>query len=392
MLTRLGLTPYSFRATAAYYLSFIGLGVVTASVGPALPFLSHQVQVTLAEASGLVVAQSSGFMLGSFLSGPLTDRVRAHGLFQFCLLASAACALTVPNVPVFPLLLVCLFLMGTFVGGIDVGGNIVIVWLFREKFAPFLTGLHFIWGLGALAAPLIIVTFVELTGDLRLSFTVIAGILLVMLLLFIRLPSPAPIRDRKETRYRIPPRPMITLVAMMFLAATSEIVVATWILAYVLRQDLADAITGGYLNSSLFLGMLGARLASIFLLRRFTIAQILYGGLFALVAGCLLALAMPASLAVLWIAVILVGVGFAPLIPGCLSLAPDHLPPEGRVTSWMYAGASLGFLAMPWITGQLFETVGPQIIWHFSLGGTILNLILLYALGQMPRHDLKAAA
>ena len=31
MLTRLGLTPYSFRATSAYYLSFVGLGVVTAS-------------------------------------------------------------------------------------------------------------------------------------------------------------------------------------------------------------------------------------------------------------------------------------------------------------------------------------------------------------------------
>ena len=172
--------------------------------------------------------------------------------------------------PDFPLLLACLFLMGTFVGGIDVGGNIVIVWLFREKFAPFLTGLHFIWGLGALAAPLIIVTFEDLTGDLRLSYTIIAGILLVMLLLFIRLPSPAPIRDRKETRYHIPPRPMFMLIAMMFLAATSEIVVATWLLAYVLQRDLADAITGGYLNSSLFLGMLGARLASIFLLRRFT--------------------------------------------------------------------------------------------------------------------------
>jgi len=392
MLARLGLTPYSFRATAAYYLSFIGLGVVTASVGPALPFLSEQVQVTLAEASGLVVAQSAGFMLGSFLAGPLTDRLRAHGLFQVCLLVSAACALAVPNMPDFPLLLVCLFLMGTFVGGIDVGGNIVIVWLFREKFAPFLTGLHFIWGLGALAAPLIIVTFEELTGDLRLSYTIIAGILLVMLLLFIRLPSPAPIRDRKETRYHIPPRPMFMLIAMMFLAATSEIVVATWLLAYVLQRDLADAITGGYLNSSLFLGMLGARLASIFLLRRFTIAQVLYGGLFALAAGCLLALAMPASLAVLWIAAILVGVGFAPLIPGCLSLAPNHLPPEGRVTSWMYAGASLGFLAMPWITGQLFESVGPQIIWHFSLGGTILSLLLLYALEQMPRYVLKAAA
>ena len=76
MLTRLGLTPYSFRAAAAYYLSFIGLGVVTASVGPALPFLSAQAQVTVAEASSLVVAKSAGFMLGSFLMGRLADRVR----------------------------------------------------------------------------------------------------------------------------------------------------------------------------------------------------------------------------------------------------------------------------------------------------------------------------
>ncbi len=388
MLARLGLTPYSFRATGAYYLSFIGLGVVTTSVGPALPFLSHQVQVTLAEASGLVVAQSAGFMLGSFLAGPLTDRARAHGLMQFCLLVSAACALAVPNIPDFPLLLVCLFLLGAFVGGVDVGGNIVIVWLFREKFAPFLTGLHFIWGLGALAAPLIIVTFVDLTGDLRLSYTIITAILLVMSLLFIRLPSPAPIRDRKETRYRIPLRPMVTLVAMMFLAGTSEIVVSTWILAYVLQLDLADTITGGYLNSSFFLGMLGARLANMFLLQRFTMAQILYGSLFTIAAGSLLPLAMPSSLAVLWIAVILIGVGVASLFPGCLSLAPTYLPPEGRVTSWLYAGASFGRLTMPWITGQLFESVGPQVIWPIALGGTILGLLLLYALGQMPRYVL----
>ena len=395
MLTRLGLTPYAFRAAAVYYLSFIGLGVVSASIGPALPFLSAQVQVTVADVSSLVVAKSAGFMLGSFLMGRLADRLRAHGLLQLCLLASAACTLAIPGIPDFAALLACLFLLGIFVGGVDVGANIVIVWVFREKFAPFLTGLHFIWGIGALASPLIIVTFVELTGDLRLSYTIITAILLVLSLLFIRLPSPAPIRNREETQYPIPPRPMFTMVAMLFLAGTIELVVATWILTYVLELELADKITGGYLNSSFFLGLLGARLVSIFLLRRFSIAQVLYGSLITVGVGCLLPLAMPASLTVLWIGVVLAGIGVAPLFPGCLNLAPTYLPPEGRVTSWMYAGASFGFLIMPWITGQLFEAVGPHVIWHFALGGALLKLGLLYVLEQMPRYvlpGLKAGA
>ena len=395
MLTRLGLTPYSFRAAAAYYLSFIGLGVVTASVGPALPFLSAQAQVTVAEASSLVVAKSAGFMLGSFLMGRLADRVRAHGLLQVCLLLSAACTLAIPSLPDFAALLACLFLLGTFVGGVDVGANIVIVWVFREKFAPYLTGLHFIWGIGALASPLIIVTFVELTGDLRLSYTIITGVLLVMSLLFVRLPSPAPIRDREEARYPIPPKPMFMMVTMLFLAGTIELVVATWILTYVLELGLADSITAGYLNSSFFLGIIGARLVSIFLVRRFSISQVLYGSLITIAAGCLLPLFMPASLAVLWVGVVLAGVGVASLFPFCLNLAPTYLPPEGRVTSWMYAGASFGFLVMPWITGQLFESVGPHIIWHFALGGALLKLGLLYVLEQMPRYvlpGLKAGA
>ena len=50
---------------------------------------------------------------------------------------------------------------------------------------------------------------------------------------------------------------MFTLVAMMFLAATSEIVVVTWLLAYMLQRDLADTITGDYLNCSRLIGLSG---------------------------------------------------------------------------------------------------------------------------------------
>ena len=61
MLARLGLTPYAFRATTAYYWSFTALGVSQIALGPALPFLADQMQVSLAQVSLLATARAAGF-------------------------------------------------------------------------------------------------------------------------------------------------------------------------------------------------------------------------------------------------------------------------------------------------------------------------------------------
>ena len=40
----------------------------------------------------------------------------------------------------------------------------------------------------------------------------------------------------------------------------------------------------------------------------------------------------------------------------------------GRVTAWFLVGGSLGVMVLPWLIGQLFEPLGPQIaMWLITL-------------------------
>jgi MFS transporter, FHS family, Na+ dependent glucose transporter 1 len=44
-----------------------------------------------------------------------------------------------------------------------------------------------------------------------------------------------------------------------------------------------------------------------------------------------------------------------------LALAQGRLRITGRVTGWFFVGASAGGMALPWLIGQFFESVGPRV-------------------------------
>ena len=50
-----------------------------------------------------------------------------------------------------------------------------------------------------------------------------------------------------------------------------------------------------------------------------------------------------------------------------MSLASRHIPITGKVTGWLSIGSSLGALILPWMVGQLFETLGPEMLLDLNL-------------------------
>ncbi len=50
------------------------------------------------------------------------------------------------------------------------------------------------------------------------------------------------------------------------------------------------------------------------------------------------------------------------LFPTTLSLAERRLTITGRVSGWFFAGTSAGGMTLPWLIGQLFEPIGPQVM------------------------------
>ena len=63
--------PGKFSKTAAYYATFIGLGLTSASLGPTLPGLAEQTRTNIGEISFLFTARSLGYLLGSLRGGRL---------------------------------------------------------------------------------------------------------------------------------------------------------------------------------------------------------------------------------------------------------------------------------------------------------------------------------
>lgn len=374
LLARLDLSAQSFRVVSTYYISYIALGTVTPSLGTALPFLAERTGVSLDIASSMFSARALGFMLGSFVIGRVLERLPAHGVIQAALLLMAFTVLGLAVAPAFILMLLLLVATGFFTAWMDVGTNILIVWQLRAKVTPFLTGMHFIWGIGALLTPLIIVHLQLRTGALLAPFALIALFVAACVLLYVRMPSPAPVATADDNRYPLPRVPLITLMVMLFLAGTLELAMGGFIFSYLLTTELSTKQIAGGVTSSFFAAITCTRLLAVFLLMRYSSHRVLMAALTLITGAVMAVLWLPVSLTVIWVAVLFCGIGEAVLFPLTLALTPHYVPAVGRATSLMFVGVSLGSLTMPLLIGHLFETVtvGPQVIWYYTLVGALL--------------------
>jgi len=78
----------------------------------------------------------------------------------------------------------------------------------------------------------------------------------------------------------------------------------------------------------------------------------------------------------LWAGTLVVGLGMASIFPTVIALAESFMTITSWVTSWLFVGSSLGAMAMPWIIGQLFDSVGPFVTMISISTGLVLDLVL----------------
>ena len=178
--------------TAAYFVAFIVLGIVTSSLGPTLPGLAEQTGSQLSQISFLFTTRSLGYLLGSLLGGRLYDRVKGHPLMAGALLLMSIALSLVPTLSILWWLAFVLLFIGIGEGMLDVGGNTLIVWLHGKKVGPFMNGLHFFFGVGAFLSPILAAQVILITGTVGGAYWLFALLVLPVALWILRLPSPAP--------------------------------------------------------------------------------------------------------------------------------------------------------------------------------------------------------
>lgn len=351
--------------TAAYYLSFILLGMGSATTGPLLVDLAAQTGVELSQLSVIFTTGSLGYFVGSTLGGGLYDERPAHRLMAILLIFSAGVTALVPITTQLWLLSGLFFLSSVVAGAVDVGGNTLLVWVHRDKVGPFMNGLHFTFGLGATLSPLLIVPIVKWSEGIAWVYWILALLNLPIALLLFRLPSPPStaedeVAGGKQVDYLL----VILIAAFLFFYVGAEMGFGNWIATYAQAVDLADSATAAYLTSAFWGVFTVGRLLAIPIAAVWRPRRILWVNLIGALASLGLIVLLPSTTWALWIGAMGLGLFLASTFPTMFSLAERHLPLTGRLTSRFFIGISLGGMTLPWLIGQLFDAVGPRsVMW-----------------------------
>lgn len=376
-----GVSNQTLAATAAYYLTFICLGLIGALLGPALPSLANHIQVSLKDISILFTVGSLGYMFGSSQSGRLYDRVSGNTLLAVTLVVTAVLMACVPLMPNLWLLSALIVLLGVVQGTIDAGGNLLLIWLHGDQSASFMNGLHFFFGVGAFLSPLVAAQVIERTGLVNAAYWIFAVAMLPPALLLMRVPSPA-IRKKNgdqnaESKGSVFFLILLTLVLFLFVGAEGSF--GGWIFSYASATGIGSTSAAGFMTSLFWISLTFGRLVSIPLARRFSMEKILLAD----IAGCVMSLLflclVRGSETSLWLGTFGIGFSLASIFPTVFSLAEKKVALTGKLSGWLFVGASAGGMVLPWLIGQLFEKVGPQVMMIAILIDVALGLVIFSA-------------
>jgi FHS family Na+ dependent glucose MFS transporter 1 len=345
------LEPRARAQTAGYFGGHIVLGLVSASLGPTLPWLAAKIACE-PEALGLLfTARGVGYLLGSLACGRLYDRRPAHPLLTTAILLMAASMATVPFLPSRIALLGVMLIIGSAQGLLDVGNNTMLVRVHGAKVAPFMNALHCFYGVGAMISPVI----VNAAGGLDSAYWILAMSLLPAAgwLSMVASPIAAPPATSSATRDESSHTPILAAFVLLFVFCQgAEAGFGGWIYVIAGDRGFSDDAAARLLASFWAVFTIG-RVISIGVATHARPKWMLTIDLLGALASTTVLLILPGPIG-LWLGTLGLGLSLASVFPAALALAGETLLLTGTVTSRIFVGASVGTITMPWLIGESF--------------------------------------
>jgi len=368
----------SYIATAAYYLSFIILGLTTAVTGPSLPTLGDHTASGYETISLIFIFGSLGYITGSYLGGRAYDSIPAHKIMVITLLVLAVATALIPISRSLEILFFAMFLGGLTSGIIDVGCNTLIMWTHGKKASPFLNGLHFFFGVGSLIAPFMVGQILPATGDIVWVYWPFSILCIPTAIWLWFLPdAPKEIHVKGEnTTTPIPVLPVLLIVILFLFYVGLELGFGNWIYTYTVTLNLGTVTSAANLNGFFWGSFTLGRLLGIWVSTRLRSKTILFMDIF----GCAISIAIimlwKESSTALWIGTIGLGLSMASIFPTFIIIAGEQMQLTGAITGWFLVGSGAGGMLLPWLLGQIFARTGPEAMTTVLLT-TLISLFLV---------------
>jgi fucose permease len=251
------------------------------------------------------------------------------------------------------------------------------------------------FGVGAFLTPLLVGRWLSGGASLQNAYWNLAFLLLpicLYLLILSRWPfernqSPNPQKNRS-----LGGKSGISMNLMLFALILMAVIgsgnsFSGWILTYTQNMFPAAPDQAAYQAAALFWIVIAAtRTLTIPLTRRMQNRTILLIDLSGVLIAYTSLLVFANSFAYLWVGVALSGIMIATVFPTVLSYSSQLGEVKGSSTRWLYLGAGIGNVILPWLVGRRFETFGPPWMHIVHISGAAAGLLLLLVLLNRTRH------
>ena len=372
-----GLGP---RATViAGSFCYFALGTAIAAIGPALPDLAARTGSPLEALGGTFSAMFLGAVIAQLAAGPLGERFDQRPLLLAGLALFALGTLGYATSRALPLTLLCAWLAGLGQGTLVVGFIMLITRAYAGRGAAALNLSNVFFGAGDVAGPGLAGLALGAWGTATPALWIGAGLALVpaALVPWLQVGSQprAAVAAGGRPIYRAPLLWGLALFALLYVG--TEISVAGWSAAYLLRTTALNPASAALITSGFWLAVTLGRVFGVVLGARLSPNRLLLLCLGGALGGGLLMLLSIGDASPTIAAVLLIGLFFGPIFPTTMALAADSFPDRpGSSVSIVSAMGSLGGMLLPWLQGNLLVRGGPSASALLVAFGTLAMLML----------------
>lgn len=372
-----GLWPWAWTLTL--WWAMVGVGTALAMLGPTLEELAQQLDLQTAAAGSIFTVRATGYLIGSLWCGDLLQRFRnAAVIFTIPLLATCAGAFAIPTVTSYPLTCVLFSFQGISMGMLDTAGNVVMLNLWRGSGYQegFVHAFHFLFGLGAAIAPMIVGLVLKQEGAAISAWYVVGFMFIPSVVAFLAMskgPQPFTGGEEEAENTSATSTSIVLLIgAFLFIYVGIEVAFGGYIDLFAVRWLHTSKVNAAALTSVYWIALSASRAVAAIVTSFVHHARYLaWHLLLAIVSIGLLCVTTEDddtsdSLRNVVVLIFLFGFALGPLFPGALLVAEElnggRSLPE-RDTGKIVGAAAAGEMCLPLFVGAVFAW-SP---WNFCL-------------------------
>ena len=371
------------------YLSFISLGLPDSVLGSAWPLMYNDLSVSLSSAGVISMIVSAATIISSLFSSKIIKRFDTG---KITLVSVGMTAVALMGFSICPSMLwICVMAipLGLGAGSVDAALNNFVALHCKAK---HMSWLHCFWGIGATTGPIIMSISIANNYGWRKGYFAISILqFFLVFILFFTLPlwkkvegtnSSSEIQEGREEKEEHNNTSVLKLPGVKFSLLTFlcycgvEASTGLWGSSYLVNYRGVDAAQAAGAISLFYAGITLGRFLSGFLTMKFNnLLLIRSGQILCFIGAVLLLLPLPIYLSIA--ALILIGVGYAPIYPSMMHETPRRF---GKAASQAIMGlqiafAYIGTTFMPPLLGFTASKTSIVIYPYFLIAYILIMLI-----------------